>query len=74
MNFFVKPQIFTPYNLSENHWMNIIKQHQDLQAYANFSMSFLEYIHLPIFAMKEFEKNIISIKEEKAKIYKNVGS
>lgn len=45
----------------------MVKNFQDLQAYANFNMSFTEYIHLPIFAMKEFEKNAIQIKEDKSK-------
>lgn len=52
--------------------MSILKNFQDLQAYANFSMSFTEYIHLPIFAMREFEKNAVQIKEDKSKVFGNM--
>ena len=52
--------------------MNLVKNFQELQAYANFNMSFIEYIHLPIFAMKEFEKNIVQIKEDKSKTMGNI--
>lgn len=67
MSFFVKPHLFTPYNLSENHWMSAIKNFQELQAYANFNMGFTEYMSLPIFAQREFEKLVVTIKEEKSK-------
>jgi hypothetical protein len=35
-------------------------------------MSFIEYMNLPLFAMRYFEKVILEIKEEKDKIYKNL--
>lgn len=49
--------------------MGLVKNYQELQSYASFTMGFTEYVHLPIFAMKEFEKNMIKIKEEKSKAY-----
>ncbi len=50
----------------------MVKNYQEMQAYASFTMGFTEYIHLPIFAMKQFEKNALSIKEEKAKAFKGI--
>jgi hypothetical protein len=47
--------------------MSAIKNFQELQAYASFNMGFTEYMSLPVFAQREFEKIVVAIKEEKSK-------
>jgi hypothetical protein len=69
---FVKPHYSLTYNSSENYWIEQIKLYQNLQSHTDFSMSFIEYMNLPLFAMRYFEKVILEIKEEKDKIYKNL--
>lgn len=62
------------YDVSDNYWKRILKNYQELVAYANLNLAFTEYVLLPLFVIKEYEKNLLEIKDLKNKAISKIGN